>query len=235
MLPAQNTELFEQANTEYGEGNYNEAVGLYEEIIEDGDVSAALYYNLGNAYYKLEKVGPSIYYYEKALQLAPNDEDIKNNIVFARNMTIDDIPENEQTGIGRQVNQLISSFSFNTWAKIAVFFAFAFALLFLAYYFNRNPLRKRIFFGSSILMLVLGITSVFFAFKQHEIQQNNQFAIIYVEEAEVRDEPTMREESAYLLHEGTKAKLLEDYQGWVKIELADGSQGWTESNNLKRL
>lgn len=232
---AQNEELFEKANAEYAEANYEEAVQLYEEIIGNGEASVAVYYNLGNAYYKLNEVGPSVYYYEKALQLAPNDEDVKNNIAFAQSMTLDDIPETEETGFANSINQLISVFSYNTWAKIAVVFTVLFAIFFLLYYFKRRPLHKRIFFAVAVFFLLLGATSVFFAFKQYEIQQNNSFAIIYVEEAEIRDEPTMREESAFELHEGTKAKVLEEYQGWVKLELADGTQGWTSQENIRQL
>lgn len=235
VLISQNEELFENANAEYSEGNYEEAINLYEEIIENGQASVAVYYNLGNAYYKLNEVGPSIYYYEKALQLAPNDEDVKNNIEFARSMTLDDIPETEETGLANSINNLVSVFSFNTWAKFAVAFSVFFAVFFLLYYFRQRPMLKRIFFAVAVLMFILSATSVYFAFKQYDIQQNNNFAIIYVEEAEIRDEPTMREESAFELHEGTKAKVLEEYQGWVKIELADGTQGWTSQENLREL
>lgn len=235
ILVAQNEELFEQANEKYADARYEEAIDLYEQIIKNGEASVAVYYNLGNAYYKLNEVAPSIYYYEKALQLSPNDEDVQNNIAFARSMTLDDIPETETTGIAERINQLISKFSFNTWATIAVVFSVLFAAFFLLYYFRRRPLLKRIFFAVAIFMFFLSASAVFFAFKQYEIQQNNNFAIIYVEEAEIRDEPTMREESAFELHEGTKAKVLEEYQGWVKIELSDGTQGWTSEENLRLL
>ncbi len=235
ILPAQNADVFEEANTQYGEGNYEEAIELYEQIIENGEASVAVYYNLGNAHYKLNNVAPSIYYFEKALQLAPGDEDVQNNIQFARNMTIDDIPEEEATGLAKRVNELISVFSYNTWGKIAIGFSVLFAVAFLAYYFNTRSRQKRLFFGAAALMLLLGITSIYFAFKQQQIQENNQFAIVYVEEAEVRDEPTEREEAAFNLHEGTKTRLLENYQGWVKIELADGTQGWISGDNIRRL
>lgn len=235
VLTAQNEELFEKANSEYAEANYEEAARLYEEIIDNGETSVAVYYNLGNTYYKLNEVGPSVYYYEKALQLAPNDEDVKNNIAFARSMTLDDIPETEQTGLDDRINRMVSVFSFNTWAKIAVVFSVLFAVFFLLYYFRRRPLLKRIFFAMAVFMFLLTAASVYFAFKQYDILLNNSFAIIYVEEAEIRDEPTMREESAFELHEGTKAKVLEEYQGWVKLELADGNQGWTSLENIRQL
>ncbi|MBT8264093.1 MAG: tetratricopeptide repeat protein, partial [Muriicola sp.] len=91
LTSAQNNALFENATTAYNKGNYEAAIQNYLEILENGEHSAILYYNLGNAYYKLNKIGPSIYYYEKALLLDPNDTEIKQNLAFAQNMTIDAI------------------------------------------------------------------------------------------------------------------------------------------------
>ena len=90
---SQNQELFDKANASYQNGEFEASISSYEKIIENGEASAEVYYNLGNAHYKLNNVAPSIYYFEKALQLQPKDEDIQNNIEFTRNMAIDDIDE----------------------------------------------------------------------------------------------------------------------------------------------
>ncbi|MCM8569776.1 tetratricopeptide repeat protein [Gramella jeungdoensis] len=232
---SQTDSLFEEANSAYQEGNYEEAVSKYEEILDKGEASAELYYNLGNSYYKLNKVAPSIYYYEKALQLNPGDDDIQNNIEFARNMAIDDIEEVEQTGIGQWVNGIISVFSFSTWAILGISFSVLFVVLFLFYYFSHTPMYKRILFGAAIASVILCIASVVFAFQQQSYIEDNQYAIIFSEEAEVRDEPNLRGESSFELHEGTKAKVLEDFQQWSRIELANGAQGWVRSSDLRKL
>src|SRR5690606_15485144 len=88
-VSAQNESLFEKANSAYNGGAYETAISNYEQILENGETSAALYYNLANSYYKLNNLAPSIYYYEKALQLNPNDSDIKNNLEIAQNLVID--------------------------------------------------------------------------------------------------------------------------------------------------
>ena len=232
---AQNEETFEKANSAYQSGDYQNAINYYEEILDEGETSAELYYNLGNAHYKLNHVAPSIYYYEKALQLDPTDEDIKNNIEFARNMAIDDIEAVEQTGMNQWVNGVISIFDFTTWAGIAIAFSILFVALFLFYYFSYKPLYKRLLFAGSMLFLVLCIISVVFAFQQQSYIQDNQYAIIFSEEVEVRDEPNLRGDASFELHEGTKAKVLEDYQEWSRIELSNGVQGWVNSKELKRL
>ncbi|MDT0649420.1 tetratricopeptide repeat protein [Autumnicola edwardsiae] len=234
-LFAQNEELFEAANNAYAEGNYEQAIERYEEILESGEASAALYYNLGNAHYKLNNIAPSIYNYEKALLLDPGDADINNNIEFARNMAIDAIEEVEQTGFQQSFKSFISGFSADSWAKIAIFFSLLFAACFLAYYFMSRPLVKRLLFGASVAILLCCFASVYFAYAKEDIQENNQFAIVFGQEAQVRSEPSVRGEEAFILHEGTKARVLETYQEWMKIELANGDQGWMVKDDLKTI
>ncbi|MUP45002.1 tetratricopeptide repeat protein [Gramella sp. BOM4] len=232
---SQEEDLFEAANTAYQNGNYEEAVEKYEEILDNGEFSAEVYYNLGNSYYKLNRIASSIYNYEKALQLEPGDEDILNNIEFARNMAIDDIEAVEQTGIDKWFNDLIAVFSYSTWAILSIVFSVLFVGLFLFYYFSTTPLYKRLLFGFSVASLVLCIVSVLFAFQQESYIEDNQYAIIFAEETEVRDEPNLRGEGSFELHEGTKARILENYQEWSKIELANGAQGWIKTEDIRKL
>lgn len=232
---SQNTELFDEANSAYQKGDYEVAISKYEMILEEGETSAELYFNLGNAHYKLNHVGPSIYYYEKALQLDPGDEDIENNIEFARNMVIDDIEKIEQTGFSMWFNNFVSTFSYTTWAVMAIIYSVFFVILFLLYYYASRSLYKRVFFTGAMICVVCCVISVTFAFQQQSYVQDNQYAIIFEEEVEVRDEPTLRGEASFQLHEGTKAKILEDYQEWSRIELSNGAQGWVNSDKIKML
>lgn len=114
ITSAQNISLFEQGNALYNDGNYEQAILKYENILENGEHSAELYFNLANAHYKLNHIAPSIYYYEKALQLAPNDKEIKNNAAFARNMTIDAIDSVPEVGLSNYIKKVTNTFGFNT-------------------------------------------------------------------------------------------------------------------------
>ena len=107
---AQNETLFNEATELYNNGEYSAAIENYEEILENGEHSASLYFNLGNCYYKLNSIGPSIYYYEKALLLSPNNEEIKNNLRFAQNMRLDAIEEMPKTELSRIYNSIIGMF-----------------------------------------------------------------------------------------------------------------------------
>jgi len=134
---AQPENNFDRGNTAYRNGDYNAAVKLYESVLEDGKHSADLYFNLGNAYYKLEKLGPSVFYYEKGLQVDPKNKDIQNNLKYAQQATIDEIIPVSQNNISQTFNSLVQTFSSNTWAVLAVLASILAASLFLMYYFTQ--------------------------------------------------------------------------------------------------
>ncbi|MGY3795351.1 tetratricopeptide repeat protein [uncultured Aquimarina sp.] len=232
---AQNDQLFEKGNSFYNQEKYQEAIDAYSAILESGQESASLYYNLANANYKLSNIGQSIYYYEKALELKPNDEDIKNNLAFANNATIDAIDVIPEGVISRTINGFTNMFSFDSWAWIAVLCVVIFVVLFLLYYTARISSKKRLFFLGSWVSLLIAVFAVVFAFKQYGYITNNQYAIIFAQESTVKSEPNLRSEEVFELHEGTKVKVTETVNDWKKIKLADGKIGWIPATDLKEL
>jgi len=233
---AQNNILFSQGNSLYNEGKFQDAINTYESILDTENHSSELYFNLANAYYKLNRIAPSVYYYEKALQLSPNDKDIKNNMSFAKNMTIDAIELIPEMGFSKITKNIINRFSFDVWAILSVVFVVLFVVLFLTYYFSYSTNRKRLTFLSSILSLFLVLITLMFAFQKYEYEQNDNPAIVFALESEIKSEPNLRSEIAFKLHEGTKVQVLEIYnENWTKIKLADGKTGWISSQDIKEL
>lgn len=232
---AQNQALFEKANALYNDGKYAEAIDKYEAILATKNESAALYFNLGNANYKLNNIAPSIYYFEKALQLAPNDADIENNLSFARNMTIDAIDVLPEGGVSKFVKRVTNTMSFDGWAKLAVAFVFCFVILFLAYYFAYSTMRKRMAFIGSLAAMALICISLSFAFHKYSLDKKDCPAIVFVQESKVKNEPNNRSEEAFRLHEGTKVQILDTVEDWKKIKLADGKSGWVDKQDIKAL
>ena len=231
----QNEILFEQANTMYNQGKYAEAIDKYTAILDTGNHSTALYFNLANAHYKLNNIAPSIYFYEKALQLSPNDKEIKNNMAFAKNMTIDAIDIIPETGLSKLIKSTTNMMSFDAWAKTSVAFVLCFVMLFLIYYFAYSTLNKRLAFISSLASLFLLCVSLAFAFHKFNIDKKNKPAIVFAQESKVKSEPNARSEESFRLHEGTKVQVLDTVNNWKKIKLADGKTGWVASSDIKLL
>jgi tetratricopeptide (TPR) repeat protein len=233
---AQNEELFTKGNSLYNEGKFQDAINTYENILNTENHSAELYFNIANAYYKMNRIAPSVYYYEKALQLSPNDKDIKNNLSFAQNMTIDAIEVLPEVGFSKITNSVINKYSFDDWAKLSIAFVVLFVILFLTYYFSYSTNQKRFAFISSILSLAFVLITLMFAFQKYELEQNDNPAIVFAQESEIKSEPNLRSEIAFKLHEGTKVQVLEIYnENWSKIKLTDGKTGWIPSQDIKEL
>lgn len=233
---AQNTEeLFKSANDLYKNDKLEEAIELYKKIETKGLVSSELFYNLGNSYYKLNKVGPSIYYYEKALKMNPLNEDVKNNLVFARRLALDNIEELPKTVFQRINKNVLQKLSYNQWAIVVVVFSILGSLLFLLFYFASSPSKKRFYFVTSSLSFVLLIFSFLITYNQYSLSINNKVAIIFAEKTEVRNAPTLNSEEVFTLHEGTKVIVLDAIDNWKKIKLADGKLGWIISEEIKEL
>ena len=232
---AQNDPLFEQGKERYKQEKYQEAIASWMKIVESGEHSANLYFNLGNAHYKLNNVGPSIYYYEKAAQLSPLDSDIKTNLAFAENARIDAIEPLPRTIFSKWHETISSLLSFNGWAIVAVTFSSLFALLFVLYYFSILESRKRpIFVGSSVSFLLF-LASLAMAFQVQGESLNDNPAIIFAESIEVKSEPNMGSTVAFMLHEGTKVQIIEQDDNWVRVKLVNGKDGWLPKTDLKPL
>ena len=232
---AQNNVLFDKATVAYNEGKYNEAIEKYNKILDNGEHSAALYYNLGNAYYKLNKIAPSIYYYEKSLLLDPSDNEVKNNLSFARNMTLDAIEQMPETGIGKVFSKITGFLSFDQWAVTAIIFMLLFVFGYIAFYYLSYSSQKRVAFIGSMASLVISLIAVLIAYLEYTSYRSEQPAIVFENEVIVKSEPNNRSQETFRIHEGTKVFVLDTLSDWNKIKLADGKTGWLPSNNIKLL
>ncbi len=232
---SQNNSLFDQATEYYNKSEYSKAIENYKQILENGEHSAQLYFNLGNCYYKQNAIGPSIYYYEKALLLDPSDSEIINNLAYAQNMRLDAIEEVPKTELSQIYNSVVNLFSFDQWAYIAVALIFLFVLAYLAYFFLRYANQKRMAFITSIFSLALAVVCVLMAYLQYQGFKKDNPAIVFSKEVQVSSEPNYNSENVFTLHEGTKVNVMDHLDDWSKIRIADGQTGWLLTDNIKLL
>ena len=232
---AQDNPLFNKATEAYNKGRYDEAISYYEQILESGRHSAAVYFNLGNSYYKKNEIAPSIYYYEKALLLEPGDPETRNNLRFAQNMTLDAIPPLPQTDLQRLYRRLIFALSLDGWAYAGIFFVLLFVGAYLFFLGSDTPNRKRIGLITSLTSLMLAVVCTSLSYLQYRAYRKDQPAIVFAREIPVRSEPNERSTSAFLLHEGAKVKVLDSLNEWRKIQLADGQNGWITAESIRLL
>lgn len=227
--------LFKEGNTAYNEGDYKKAIALYEQTLKLGQHSAALYFNLGSAYYRVNNVAESIYYFEKAELLAPEDEDIQINSAFAKNMTIDAIEFLPESQLAQFQKKVFKSLSFSTWTILTVALLWIFVILFLGYIFFRSAFLKRTFFFTSLVVLLLFVGSFLVTFTINQKQKNTEYAIIFSDQIDIWSEPNQQGDLLFTLHEGTKVQVLDDLDEWQKIRIANGSEGWIRNARIRKL
>lgn len=223
---------FEKGNELYKNGKYELAIKEYESVLATNKESVEVYYNLGNAYYKLQQTAPSIYNYEKALVLDPTNANVLNNIKFAQKQTIDEIKVIPKVGFGKLLRDFTGIYPFETWAWITVSFSVLFLLFFIGYYFSESVVIKRVFFFGMFVILLLILITISAAFFEKSHFDNERPAIVFAESAPVRSEPQNASGSILILHEGTKVYVEETVENWKKIQLTDGSEGWIDSKAI---
>ena len=227
--------IFSQANELYNKGSYIEAINNYKEIIKNDFHSAELYYNLGNAYYRLDSIASSVYYYEKALQLNPNDREIIDNLELINKTLVDEIDPITTPLIESILKSLSNIFYFETWGYISIFFSFLIVALFLSYYFANSSRVKRLTFVLLCISSIFMLVSLINGNKGYNNYINNEYAVIYSYETDLKTEPNYRSETLFMLHEGTKIQVLENYNNWIKIRLVNGQVGYIQLIDVKIL
>ena len=221
------------ADSAYVNGNYQEAIKVYESLLKQGE-SAELYYNLGNAYYRTENITRAVLNYERALLLSPGDGDIRFNLQIARSKTIDKIvPESEMFFV-TWYRSLVNIMSVDGWGRMALVSLALVIVLFLVYLFSARVWVQKVgFFGGGILLVVF-VFSNFFAWQQRLQLLNREGAIVVAPSVTVKSTPAQNGTDLFILHEGTKVVITDgSMKSWREIRLADGKKGWIESKKIE--
>lgn len=227
-----NKEVFEQANEAYKNEKYVEAQDLYLQIIENGQVSWALFYNLGNTFYRLNDMPKAILYYEKARKLNPSKTDILENLKIAKNNIEDKSSTFSDSDILSFFNKIIYAAHSNTWAILSLVSLFAMAFLIIGTYLLNKVSIKRAFLLFALAFLALSI--IMYAFSQIQKSEfTKSEAIIMESSVTITSEPKENATNLFILHAGSKVEIIETNQDWVKIKYDNDKSGWMHSNQLE--
>ena len=226
--------LWNAANQAYAEGRWNDAVDGYVMISDMGLESASLYCNTGDAYFKGGNPAKAILYYERSLKLDPSYSDARFNLELVNagiQDRIDPVPEFILKTWFRNLCYLMDS---NAWAVcFLVLFAMvlASALLFVL---SPSVGGRRIGFFVGIVMLLAAILSLTFSIWQKQDGMQADDAVVMRPVTSVKSSPSSEASTdLFILHEGTKVRILDEVGSWKNIELADGRQGWIPSGDIE--
>lgn len=220
--------LFSVANNLYKSGRYSEAVELYTLILEKKYVSPELFYNLGNAYFKLSQFGLSRYHYEKALMYKPYDSDILHNI----NLLLETVPY--EIGFGppseiEKITFLMIHSNLRFYLSILSFLCVGFAL----YYWIKNNFFTKVKYFVMKIVFLLSISIILIGIV-HWIESNNKenYCVVVKDTIFIKSAPVETAKEIFVLNEVAKVMKLDEYQDYVKIRLPDGKVGWGRKSDF---
>jgi hypothetical protein len=193
-------------------------------LIRQGRISAPVYFNLGNAWFKSGNVGRAVFAYRQAANLAPRDADIRANLRFARRQIGAD--ENGEPQWGRWIQGLTT----NEWAALASASLWIWFVILIARQW-RNDWKKSLRLPALLMGVVTLVTCASLAVVIHD-RFFVKAAIVIVPEASVRRGPFEESQIAFAARDGAEFRLLEQKDNWFQIAGAQGRIGWVQQKDI---
>lgn len=217
------------ADAAYLNGYYQKAAQIYEQIASETN-NADVYYNLGNAYYRMDNYPKAILNYRRAQRINPQDEDIAYNLSICQSKITDKFNQPQTMFFITWVQNLIKGKSPSQWGLWGIGFFVLSLISFGGYLYGRRLIIKKIGFSFMVLFFSLFIIIQIFAYIQFNDYQNVK-EIVITNVIQSYSSPSLSSQEMRKLNEGTLAIVKEDLtKGWLQIELPDKTKVWIEAS-----
>jgi len=228
------TKMFEEGNSLYNNKQYDQAIEKYKEILSGGAESAALYYNMGNSYYKIGKIGYAILYFERAKRLAPKDKEILNNLYFlqkkVKNLgTLPSLP------LYNAIENVENTFSINILTILCyIFFVLLLGSLSFYIFASKILFRKISFFLGFGILICLIMASSLLVLKYRDLYFSES-AIVITNSAQIKYSPDMESRELFSVFEGERVEIEDQVAGWAKVKALNGKNGWIIIDSINKI
>jgi tetratricopeptide (TPR) repeat protein len=226
-------QMFQDGNRAFQQGKFQDAIAMYEKLLSTGYQSGEVFYNLGNAYYRVGNIGRAILFYERAARLIPDDDDLRHNLQLANLLIPDRIDPAPRLFIWQWWEAAKVSFSIAsvTWLAYLTYLlvAVGVAVIVLARTYTVRRIGMLAALVSGVLLIVFGTLLVA---KVAEANRADE-AIVMVALATAKNSPDAKSSDAFVLHNGAKVLITDAVNEWMKVRLADGKVGWVEKGTLE--
>ncbi len=217
---------FDAANDLYFTNKFAEAAAAYGKLIDGGQRTATLYFNLGNACYKAEQMGRAIAAYRRAERLSPRDATLRANLQFVRKKV-----NGDDRGLGPFWREGLATLTLNEWAMTgAVLFWGWFLVLALGEFWPkwRKPLRNcTIWLGLVMLLSLACLAGAGYD------RLANRFAVVVVKEAVLRFGPLQESPVSHQLQDGSEVSILDEKDNWLQVRDRKGRPGWLKRDQVQ--
>jgi hypothetical protein len=205
LLAEASGQVFLQANRYYENSSYKQAVSCYESLVDKGLSDAKLFYNLGNAYFRINRLGKAILYYERALKISPRDEDIKYNLKFVRTF----IKEPDSSIF----HKIINFFTLNELTVFSSLIYFLFMTGVILSLFLKHTVGR----WANITLGVILFLGLAWWYAGFSVVEKRVSAIVITSPAEVRNGPGEDYSVGFTLPEGKKVVVLSEKDDWCAV------------------
>lgn len=223
---------WQKANSFYQQKNYDSAVSYYEQLAALNPENPVIFYNLGNGYFRLNRIGPSVLNYERALKLNPDYKEASDNLELTQSRISNRIQPSGEVFFVRWWNSLTKTSLAGTWAITAlVLFILTLAII-VARRIGRAPswLQPQIAGFTTTLCVVV----LLLAYSAANKTKNHDRAVVMEQDTPVKSN-LKESKTQLLLPEGTVIRIEAEEGGWAEIKLPDGRGGWMKKDALERI
>lgn len=227
--------LWEDANSSYASGDYQKSIEIYTKLENEVGISPSLYYNIGNCYFKDNKLANAILYYNRALKMDSHNSDILHNLSVANALTTNKIKEVPEFFLVRWIESVRNIFNSNTWALISIFAIALLLAMIVMFFLSRNSSMRKSGFTIAIISLVITILSITAATSQKQYQLSDDKYIVMINSTAIKSSPDGAGKDIFILNEGVKVVVEESVGKWSKIIIASGDSGWLETSNIEKI
>jgi len=222
------------ANTSYENGDFKTAVHIYKTLIDKGEISGGIYFNLANSYFKEGDLAHSILNYRRAQSLTPRDIELIENLEYARALTADEFSQTDRLNLYHYYDKLRSQLSIIELSLITSISYFVLAILFSVIIYSEHPFRihlKKACLGLLIIALAAGATLSQTLYERSATPE----AIVMNDRLEIRSGPGNDFSTSFILHAGAEIKILRTRDNWAKILFPTAGSGWAEIEYLEKI
>jgi len=227
--------MVEQANQSYSAAEYETAIMEYESVINAGYESAALFFNLGNAYFKSNNIPSAILYYEKARKLDPTDESVKFNLDLANSRIIDKLDPLPQFFLKTWWTSARDMRNSDQWARVGIISFILLLLSAVVFIISTTVLTRKFSFWSGIVFLGIMALSLIFSVSGYKEYSRHSSGIVFTPTVTVKSSPSENSVDLFVIHEGIKVFITDQVEGWSEVRLANGNVGWIKNETYRKI
>jgi tetratricopeptide (TPR) repeat protein len=224
---------FQEGNTLYEEGNYNNALSIYREI-ESQVPHWRLFYNIGNCYFKTQQWVQAKIYYLKARRLEPFNDSIDKNIAIVNKHLNDKVPDTKPDFVSRLMMRIESIVSLNVLSVLLILLVLVFnGFLFLLI---KRGKQRLLLYGVSFSLIITLLLAGYHIYRAGKLNDRN-IAVITYEEAQLRSGPGDNNTVLFKVNPGLEVKVIDHSSSsqWLQVSASSDIAGWIEADKLTRI